>query len=123
MIDKNIQYSALLMFLLCFFYISYMPSAMRKHREVYYKYYLNEAINSFIRNVMLLQELSQRSDFVKIDPPECVEIDYNGEHFFCSTFYMSHCFILVFRCYSKDLSKAISTSFKIYQRIWILGTK
>ena len=61
---------------------------------------------------MLLQELSQRSDFVKIDPPECVEIDYNGE-IFC-LFYMSYCFILLFRCYSKDLSKAISTSVKIY---------
>ena len=33
---------------------------------------------------MLIQELSQPSDFVKINPPECVEIDYNGEHVFCS---------------------------------------
>ena len=31
---------------------------------------------------MLLQELIQPNDFVKIGPPECVKIEYNGKHGF-----------------------------------------
>ena len=69
---------------------------------------------------MLLQELKNPSDFMKIDPPECVETKglLNGEN----VFEKLQKFILIFRYNSKDLYKAISTSFKIYQTIWIMGT-
>ena len=50
-----------------------MPQAFGNHREVLYKCSYKSKSVSIIRNSMLLQELRLPSDFVKIDPPECVK--------------------------------------------------
>ena len=50
-----------------------MPQAFGNHREVLYKCSNKSKSVSIIRNSMLLQELRLPTDFVKIDPPECVK--------------------------------------------------
>ena len=62
------------------YYISYLPSASRKNREVLLEYpkkiiqkYLNATKILNIRSSTLVRELKKQGDFAEITAPECVE--------------------------------------------------